>query len=336
MSAYSDAVKAATRGRWREILRGMGVASEALRDRHGPCPGCGGTDRFRFDDMAGRGSYFCSQGGAGDRAGDGFDLVQHVFGVGFVDAVEMVGRAVGLPATIIQSRIIAPLSRRVTLPLDPAAVPDWRSEQREIEKLLAQGKRPAVGGAVRCYLARRGLSAVLDDLPPEMREVQAAEYWEADSFAGCHPAMVLPVRNVAGEIVSAHRTFLDFNGNKAAVGSPKKLMRKCAASITGAAVQLYPCDKRLAVAEGIESALAVRVQTGWPVWAAISAGGLKSLQIPAGVVEVQIHADHDPVGIEAAQALRDRLIGECCAVTLIVPEREGFDPCDVLLGANHA
>ena len=163
-----------------------------------------------------------------------------------------------------------------------------------------------------------------------------AEYFEAGSFINCHPAMVLPVRNGTGQIVSAHRTFLDFNGNKASVVSPKKLMPKCAASIAGAAVRLYPCDTRLAVAEGIESALAAHIQTGWPVWAAISASGLKSLEIPAGVVEVQIFADHDIAGLDAAQALQHRLQGEGRTVTLIVPEGEGCDPLDVLLGVACA
>lgn len=39
--------------------------------RHGPCPVCGGKDRFRFDDKAGRGTWFCNQCGHGD----GLDLV---------------------------------------------------------------------------------------------------------------------------------------------------------------------------------------------------------------------------------------------------------------------
>ena len=50
---------------------------------------CGGSDRFRFDDKEGRGTWFCNQCGAGD----GLKLVEKVFGMttseaaGKVDAV---------------------------------------------------------------------------------------------------------------------------------------------------------------------------------------------------------------------------------------------------------
>src|SRR5262249_49918290 len=53
------------RGRWREILPVLGIAATFLRNRHGPCPLCGGKDRFRFDDKNGDGTYFCNQCGAG-------------------------------------------------------------------------------------------------------------------------------------------------------------------------------------------------------------------------------------------------------------------------------
>ncbi len=49
------------RGRWSEILPRLGIDARFLRNRHGPCPLCGGKDRFRFDDRDGSGSYFCNQ-----------------------------------------------------------------------------------------------------------------------------------------------------------------------------------------------------------------------------------------------------------------------------------
>lgn len=68
------------RGRWPSILSGLGVDSDLLTDRHSKCPGCGGKDRFRFDDREGTGSWICSQGGGGIVSGDGFDLLGHVHG----------------------------------------------------------------------------------------------------------------------------------------------------------------------------------------------------------------------------------------------------------------
>ena len=69
------AVRAAAAGRWPALLVALGIADEYLRDRHGPCPGCGGTDRFRYDDRDGAGSWLCSAGGGAPLAGDGFNLL---------------------------------------------------------------------------------------------------------------------------------------------------------------------------------------------------------------------------------------------------------------------
>jgi hypothetical protein len=43
-----------------------GAGCEGHKNRHQACPVCGGSDRFRFDDKEGRGTWFCNQCGAGD------------------------------------------------------------------------------------------------------------------------------------------------------------------------------------------------------------------------------------------------------------------------------
>lgn len=53
------------RGQWPEILRRLGVDTRFLRNRHGPCPVCGGKDRYRFSDKNGEGWHYCNQCGAG-------------------------------------------------------------------------------------------------------------------------------------------------------------------------------------------------------------------------------------------------------------------------------
>ncbi|EGO0679184.1 hypothetical protein ITK59_004563, partial [Salmonella enterica] len=57
------AVRAA--GQWGNILKRLGITVPA-GGQHGPCPVCGGKDRFRFDDKNGRGTWFCNQCGHGD------------------------------------------------------------------------------------------------------------------------------------------------------------------------------------------------------------------------------------------------------------------------------
>lgn len=67
------------RGRWQAILPAFGIGAEYLRNRHGPCPGCGGRDRFRFDDKDGRGTFYCN-GSGNPTSGDGYALISHVHG----------------------------------------------------------------------------------------------------------------------------------------------------------------------------------------------------------------------------------------------------------------
>src|SRR5262245_2252054 len=86
-------VKAHAEGKWRAILSHLGMDLPATTKHHGPCPTCGGKDRFRFDDQAGTGSWFCNQ--CQPQAGDGFDLVRNVCGCDFPHALQLVADALG-------------------------------------------------------------------------------------------------------------------------------------------------------------------------------------------------------------------------------------------------
>jgi len=98
MSRSFETVRAAAAGRWPEILPALGIPAEALTRRHGPCPGCGGRDRFRFDDRDGTGSWFCN-GGGDVRHGDGFDLLVHALGLTKGDALKAVADHLGIERT---------------------------------------------------------------------------------------------------------------------------------------------------------------------------------------------------------------------------------------------
>lgn len=56
---YQD-IKAAARYRWQEIHAAIGIAPKFLRNKHQPCPACGGEDRFRYDDKDGKGTFICT------------------------------------------------------------------------------------------------------------------------------------------------------------------------------------------------------------------------------------------------------------------------------------
>ncbi len=69
--------KAAARGQWPAIWSALGVSDLPRPGRHGPCPGCGGRDRFRLlPEDAEHGGWICGRGGD-PTGGDGFALLVH-------------------------------------------------------------------------------------------------------------------------------------------------------------------------------------------------------------------------------------------------------------------
>jgi len=71
-----------------------------LTNKHQACPACGGKDRFRFDDKEGRGTYICSNCGAGD----GVDLLQKYTGWGFAEAAQFTEDTLGIKPKPRQSK----------------------------------------------------------------------------------------------------------------------------------------------------------------------------------------------------------------------------------------
>jgi putative DNA primase/helicase len=147
--------------------------------------------------------------------------------------------------------------------------------------------------------------------------------------------MLARVDNVEGVMVTLHRTYVTHDGHKAAVPTVKKLM-PCAlnGASAGGAIRLYPAEETLCVTEGIETALAVRMQSGYAVCAAISATGMAQVILPPIAQTVLICADHDRAGIEAAHALANRLLREGRQVKILLPPTPGTDWCDALRQAG--
>ena len=85
-------IKARAQGSWPAILTGLGIEARYLRNRHGPCPACGGKDRFRFDDREGHGTFYCNQCGSGD----GFHLLERVYGWSFPETLQTAAHWLGM------------------------------------------------------------------------------------------------------------------------------------------------------------------------------------------------------------------------------------------------
>ena len=100
---------------------------------------CGGSDRFRFDDKEGRGTWFCNQCGAGD----GLKLVEKVFGVTPSEAAGKVNAVTGnLP----------PVAPEMIAAAEAETEADRKAAAALAVKLMEKA-RPATGNA---YLTRKG------------------------------------------------------------------------------------------------------------------------------------------------------------------------------------
>jgi putative DNA primase/helicase len=287
-------------GRWPGILQTLGVDQRFLVNRHGPCPACAGTDRYRFDDKDGRGTWFCSQCGSGD----GFGLLQRIFGWDFKQAAKEVDRVVGT--------------------VRAGAVVQARTEESKVEALRAvwkASKAVTKGDPVWLYLNRR---LGVDQVPADLRFHPNLRHSEGRSY----PAMVAMMRYPNGAGASIHRTYLTTDGQKAPVDDAKKFMQ--GKPLQTASVRLGEAGTTLGIAEGIETALAASQLFLIPVWAATNAVLLEAWAPPAGVERVLIAGDNDAsyTGQSAAFALARRLVRDGFEVEIQIPAAVGQDWAD--------
>jgi len=294
-----DALKIAARGKWVDIIQSMGI--DIRTDNiHCPCPVCGGTDRARFDNKDGDGTYICGQHGAGD----GFDLVQKSLGLSFPETIKAVQEVVG--------GCLSDTSQNVeTYDPKPPLTHLWQSSV------------PLTGGdVVSKYLHKRGLLLQ----PDNIRFCESC--WESSTKKRI-PAMIARIMDPAGKPIGLHRTYLE-GEQKAKIDSPRKLM-KPVTSLSGGAIRLFkPQNNTLGIAEGIETAIAARQITQIPTWAAVSSTLLKAFQPPDDIKRLVIFADADAnfCGQQAAYTLANRLVQTDRIIEVELPEMgKDFNDC---------
>ncbi|EPC5195365.1 primase-helicase zinc-binding domain-containing protein [Edwardsiella piscicida] len=237
----TDTVKQAC-GHWPRILPALGVT--VIKNRHQACPVCGGSDRFRFDDKEGRGTWFCNQCGAGD----GLKLVEKVFGVTPSEAAGKVNAITGnLP----------PVSPEVTAAADAETEADRKAAAALAAKLMEKA-RPATGNA---YLTRKGFPGRECPVLTVIHKTGGVTFRAGD--------LVVPLYDDSGALVNVQ--LINADGLKRTL---KGGQVKGACHILDGKKE---AGKRLWIAEGYATALTVHHLTGETVMVALSSVNLLSL-----------------------------------------------------------
>jgi putative DNA primase/helicase len=265
-------------GRWTVILSDI-LGEAVVSKNHGPCPMCGGKDRYRYDNKYGAGNWYCNVCGSGD----GFELLQRTMQIDFAEAARIVDSKIGLSDPVPFKADIDVEKRRKALNWmwKFASAPDLKNE----------------------YLRERGLPASVIDLATGLRGHGGIYLFKNEGrAAGIYPAMLGLIRNKKGEPISIHRTYISLEKRL------KKMMPPIE-KITNGHIRLMPAGETLIVAEGIETALAAAAISGHPAWALMTAHSMESFcGVPATVKRLIICADNDVsfTGQKAAFALAYR------------------------------
>jgi putative DNA primase/helicase len=261
------------------------------RSWSGACPACGYKGTLSLTERDGRTLWHCHS------CQDG----------------AAVARALGLRTDRL-------LTANPANPANRPAAPDNRDAARRWWDRAA----PINGTVAERYLAARGLaglmSAALRFLPDE-RHTPTGTRWPVMLAACTCPT--------SGELRAVHRTFLARDGSGKAPVDPAKMTL---GPTGGAVIRLAEpvADRPLVIGEGIETSASAALLIGAPAWAAIAAGNMSDIVLPALVKAVVIAADPDATGQREAEAAARRWQAEGREVVIATPDDPNEDFNDVL------
>ncbi len=326
------------------------------REFVGPCPACGGRDRFSINVQK---KIFNCRGAVG---GDVIQLVEHLEGCSFLVACQ---RLTGLPPPGGQQRemtaeeLVAYGRRKAA-----AERADARREREETARRARRAAtavgvwdacRPISGTLAERYLHGRGLETPAAGWPASLGFHQALE-WEPGIKRGEDgrlapgpkmPALVARVQDVGGETIAVHQIYLGSDAKKARV-EPNKVTR---GPFVGGAIRLGPASERVNLTEGLETGLAVHALLMWrePVWSCLGTAGLAAIELALVVRRLRVWPDGDrPIrkhgeeylperqgaGMKAASALKERMDAMKIACVLAAEPPRGQDYLDLYLAAR--
>lgn len=272
-------------GHWPRILPALGV--KVIKNRHQACPVCGGSDRFRFDDKEGRGTWLCNQCGAGD----GLKLVEKVFGVNPSEAAQKVNAVTGnLP----------PVAPEAIAAAETETDAD-RKTAAELAAKLMEKTRPATGNA---YLTRKGFPCHECVMLTATHKTGGVSYHAGD--------VVVPLHDETGALVNLQ--LINSDGLKRTLKGGQ--VKGTSHTIEGQ----KQAGKRQWIAEGYATALTVHHLTGETVMVALSSVNLLSLaslvRQKHPVCQIVLAADRDLNGDGQSKAAA---AADACEGTVALP-----------------
>lgn len=250
----------------------------------GPCPLCGGVDRFNINTRTG--AFLCRK--CDLRGGDAPALVMGVYGVSLPKALEFL---LGKPDLALDPAEIDRRRRKAEAQAAEAEAKANRFRERQIARAREIWARalPAEDTPVRDYLARRAIgSYLLPRMPAALRflpdhpAVKMIDRRNEVLHRG--PCMIAAVHDARGDLTAVHQTWLDLSQPKGRAvitfrgeAQPSKMV---IGSKKGGAIRLFGHPQRidaLVMGEGIETtltALAAGLDPATGLWAAVDLGNM--------------------------------------------------------------
>jgi hypothetical protein len=308
MTLSTEQIKRAQAARIEDVVAKRGIPlRRSGKDFVGPCPRCGGHDRFSVNPSKQVWNCRSCKKETGAK-GDVIGLVMFVDGCDFRDAVQRLAGGATDSASMTSRLLSAPKAKQKT-------DADYKQRQREKAQWLWSRSLPIEGTPAERYLREARVISSLPTLPATLRYLPPLKPEH-------HPAMIAPyafadepepgVLGIPRNVHAVHLTLLkpallkpDGSG-KADVEKQKMTI----ASPLGRPIVIAPANDLLglAISEGIEDALTAHASTGLGAWAAGSSSFMPALAavVPAYVEAVTICA-HDDGGKRDALKLDDLL-----------------------------
>ena len=259
-------------------------------DRAGPCPNCGGTDRFSIHTR--KNIYGCRKCGIG---GEGvIKLVMETEGLGFTEACEVItGRRAEDPYDPEKAAEIRRRNEEAARRNREEAERYRQKARREGYEIWQARSRDPGRPLVAEYLMIRGLlTASLIELFPQIRLGQhdALPYMDRTQSGPWvklaeAPAMLAPIQMQDDRFGAVHRTWLDLAQPKGRLvllhpDTGKVLeTKKSWGTKQGGAIRLFtpPRPRRIIMGEGIETTLTPLAHSFEPdtaYWAGVDVGNM--------------------------------------------------------------